>query len=110
MILSVSIPRAIRSLRRPLQITATPPARLTAQVSSALEVVIHLARRDGVRRLEEIALLHRDEEGMLRASTALSVRDGRLEEGPAAAALATRVTAAAQALEAVAPAPRRRPA
>ncbi|HJG92496.1 MAG TPA: TadA family conjugal transfer-associated ATPase [Brachybacterium massiliense] len=83
---------------------------LAAQVSSALEVVIHLARRDGVRRLEEIALLHRDEEGMLRASTALSVRDGRLEEGPAAAALATRVTAAAQALEAVAPAPRRRPA
>ena len=83
---------------------------LAAQVSSALEVVIHLARRDGVRRLEEIALLHRDEEGMLRASTALSVRDGRLEEGPAAAALATRVTAAAQALEAVAPALRRRPA
>ena len=67
---------------------------LAAQVASALEVVIHLARRDGVRVLEEIALLRRDENGMLRTSTALRVRGGRLEEGPAAQALSDRVAGA----------------
>ncbi|GAA4522344.1 TadA family conjugal transfer-associated ATPase [Brachybacterium paraconglomeratum] len=64
---------------------------LAAQVASALEVVVHLARRDGVRVLEEVALLHRGEDGMLRTSTALRIRDHLLEEGPAAQALAERV-------------------
>lgn len=67
---------------------------LAAQVASALEVVIHLGRHDGARVLEEIALLHRGEDGTLRTSTALRVRGGRLVEGPAAAALAQRVSPA----------------
>lgn len=73
---------------------------LAAQVASALEVVVHLARRDGVRVLEEIALLHRGDDGMLRTSTALRLRDGVLEEGPAAQALAERVCAAEPATRA----------
>lgn len=64
---------------------------LAAQVSSALEVVVHLGRRGGVRRLEEIAVLHRDREGMLRATTALRAEEGGLREGPAATALSERL-------------------
>ncbi|GAA1491327.1 TadA family conjugal transfer-associated ATPase [Brachybacterium sacelli] len=64
---------------------------LAAQVASALEVVVHLGRRDGVRALEEIALLHRDRDGMLRATTALRVDEDGLRDGPAAAALAERL-------------------
>ena len=64
---------------------------LAAQVSSALEVVVHLGRRGGVRRLEEIAVLHRDREGMLRATTALRAEEGGLRDGPAATALAERL-------------------
>jgi pilus assembly protein CpaF len=66
---------------------------LAAQVTSALEVVVHLGRAEGRRVLEEIALLGRDDSGMLRARTALRVRQGRLEEGPAAADLAERLGA-----------------
>lgn len=69
---------------------------LAAQVASALEVVVHLARRDGVRTLEEIALLRRDDDGMLRSSTALRRRAGGLEEGPAAQALASRIGGASR--------------
>ncbi|ATG51072.1 secretion system protein E [Brachybacterium vulturis] len=68
-------------------------AALASQVASALEVVVHLGRRGGVRALEEIALLRRGEAGLLEAVTALRVREGRLEEGPAAAALAGRLSA-----------------
>lgn len=61
---------------------------LAAQVTSALRVVVHLSRADGVRRVEEISLLDRDEHGLLRSRTALrSSREGLLE-GPAAAPLA----------------------
>ncbi len=67
-------------------------AALAAQVASALEVIVHLGRRDGVRSLEEIALLHRGEDGMLGTETALRLRDGRLTEGPAAAALSARIS------------------
>lgn len=65
---------------------------LAAQVASALEVVVHLGRRNGARALEEIALLRRGEDGTLHTSSALRVQGGRLEEGPAAAALAERVS------------------
>ncbi|ASK65366.1 secretion system protein E [Brachybacterium avium] len=68
-------------------------AALASQVASALEVVVHLGRRHGVRSLEEIALLQRGETGLLETVTALRVRDGHLEEGPAAAALAGRLSA-----------------
>ena len=64
---------------------------LAAQVASALEVVIHLGRHDGARALEEIALLHRGQDGTRRTATARRVRGGRLAEGPAAASLAQRV-------------------
>lgn len=64
---------------------------LAAQVASALEVVVHLGRRNGARCLEEIALLRRGEDGMLQTETALRLRDGRLAEGPAAAALTARI-------------------
>ncbi|WP_422115554.1 TadA family conjugal transfer-associated ATPase [Brachybacterium sp. UNK5269] len=72
-------------------------AALAAQVASALEVVVHLGRRDGVRALEEIALLRRGEDGMLQAETALRLWDGHLAEGPAAAALTARIGRAAPA-------------
>ncbi|MFC7375245.1 TadA family conjugal transfer-associated ATPase [Brachybacterium sp. GCM10030267] len=64
---------------------------LAAQVGSALEVVVHLGRHDGVRALDEIALLHRDREGTLGATTALRVDGGKLREGPAAGELAARL-------------------
>lgn len=70
---------------------------LAAQVSSALEVVVHLGRREGRRTVEEIALLHRDREGMLRASTALRATAEGLQEGPAAAQLAARLGESSQA-------------
>lgn len=69
-------------------------AALASQVSSALEVVIHLGRRRGVRALEEIALLRRGGDGLLGTVTALRVREGGLEEGPAAAELARRLSSA----------------
>lgn len=64
---------------------------LAAQVASALEVVIQLGRREGCRVLEEIAVLSREEDGTLRASTALRPVGDRLVEGPAAARLAERL-------------------
>jgi pilus assembly protein CpaF len=66
-------------------------AALAAQVASALEVVVHLGRRDGVRVLEEIAVLRRGEDGMLLAETALRAGPDALREGPAAGALAARL-------------------
>lgn len=69
-------------------------AALAAQVGSALEVVLHLGRDLGGRRLEEIALLRRGEDGMLTATTALRTDGDRLLEGPAAAELAARLNPA----------------
>ena len=69
-------------------------AALAAQVASALEVVVHLGRTDGVREVQEIALLERGADGLLRARTALRVHGSRLREGPAAAALAARLAGA----------------
>lgn len=67
-------------------------AALAAQVASALEVVVHLGRHRGVRAVEEIALLRRGDDGLLVSATALRVHEGRLEEGPAAADLAHRLS------------------
>lgn len=64
---------------------------LAAQVSSALEIVLHLGRRDGTRRLEEVALLQRGSDGMLRTSTGLTASADGITEGPAAAELAARL-------------------
>ena len=54
-------------------------------------MVVHLGRRDGVRILEEIAVLRRGEDGMLLAETALRSGADELREGPAAGALAARL-------------------
>src|SRR5699024_1818000 len=43
-------------------------AALASQVASALEVVIHLGRRDGRRALEEVAVLRRGSEGLLETA------------------------------------------
>ncbi|HJB11179.1 MAG TPA: TadA family conjugal transfer-associated ATPase [Candidatus Brachybacterium merdavium] len=68
-------------------------AALAAQVASALEVVIQLGRRHGNRCLTEIALLRRGPDGMLTTSTALTLEDAAVTEGPAAAELASRLAA-----------------
>src|SRR5699024_1309471 len=65
-------------------------AALASQVASALEVVIHLGRRDGRRALEEVAVLRRGSDGLLETATAPRVQEGRRAEGPGAEALARR--------------------
>ena len=83
---------------------------LAAQVSSALEVVLHLGRDGAQRRVEEIALLHRGKDGLLTSTTALRAHADGLVEGPAAAALARRLDAGRASVSpspAVAPARRR---
>lgn len=66
-------------------------AALAAQVASAIEVVIHLGRRNGRRCVEDVALLRRGQDGALTTITVLDHRSGRLREGPAAGALAERL-------------------
>ena len=85
-------------------------AALASQVASALEVVIHLGRRDGRRALEEVAVLRRGSEGLLETATALRVQEGRLEEGPAAESLARRLAGSPSPLTRTASAPRAAPA
>ncbi len=46
-----------------------------AQLAGAVQVVLHLTRRDGVRRLSEIAVLQPGEDGLVRALPAIV--DGR---------------------------------
>lgn len=69
---------------------------LAAQVTSALEVVVHLGRHEGVRRVEEIAVLGRDGAGALVARTALRATAEGILEGPAAGVLADRLAAGAR--------------
>ena len=85
-------------------------AALASQVASALEVVIHLGRRDGRRALEEVAVLRRGSDGLLETATALRVQEGRLEEGPAAESLARRLAGSPSPLTRTAPVPRAAPA
>ncbi len=50
-----------------------------AQLASALRVVVHVARgSDGVRRVDQIGLLGRGDDGWVRAEPAVTFRDGRL--------------------------------
>ncbi|MGP9538529.1 TadA family conjugal transfer-associated ATPase [Brachybacterium sp. AOP43-C2-M15] len=81
---------------------------LASQVASALEVVIHLGRRDGVREVEEIAVLRRGRDGLLTARTALRMHGGGLDEGSAAADLSVRLGAGAVSVPAPRPAVARR--
>jgi pilus assembly protein CpaF len=73
------------------------PAALAAQAASALDVVLHLGREDGVRRLQEIALLRRGADGRLGTVPALDLRAGArrcLEGWPELAARLDRATQA----------------
>jgi pilus assembly protein CpaF len=60
-----------------------------SQLSSAVDLVVHLARdRHGGRRLAEVALPERREDGLVRMVAALRFEQGRAVEGPAAGRLA----------------------
>jgi pilus assembly protein CpaF len=60
-------------------------AALHSQVAAGVQVVVHLTRqRDGLRRLAEVALLSRGDDGLVRTTPALLVpRPGQLVDGPA---------------------------
>lgn len=64
-----------------------------SQLSSAVDVVLHLARdRDGVRRLRQVAVPARRPDGLVAMETALDLpATGPPVPGPAAPRLATRV-------------------
>ena len=76
-------PGSRRSGRSPgLDVTA-----LAAQAGSALDVVVHLRRADGVRRVDRVGLV----DGRMRVVEALAVTDaGALRHGPAWPELAAR--------------------
>ena len=63
---------------------------LAAQASSAIDAVIHLERRDGVRRIAHIATMERDG-GELRAATAIRWTGTGVEQGPGWDRLARRI-------------------
>ena len=65
-----------------------PRAALHAQLASALQVVVHLARGAEGRRIAEICTLQRAESGIVEAHASVRfARDGAIETGPGAAAL-----------------------
>jgi pilus assembly protein CpaF len=49
-----------------------PRDALHSQLASAVDVVLHVGRHDGRRRVEEIAVLHRGEDGFVRARPAVT--------------------------------------
>lgn len=61
-----------------------PREALHAQLASAVDAVLHVGRDpDGRRRLQEVAVLRRDGEGLVQACPALSFGpDGEAEHGP----------------------------
>lgn len=69
-----------------------PRAGAHAQLASAIDAVVHLERRDGVRRVAEVAVPLRDRDGWVSARTAVRFdADGTTHEGPAADALVERL-------------------
>lgn len=59
-----------------------------SQLASGVDLVIHLSRRDGVRRLAEVAVPRRGTSGLVRMEAAVLVRrDGSVAEGPSAGLL-----------------------
>lgn len=59
-----------------------------SQLASGVDLVVHLTRRDGVRRLVEVALPERESSGLVRMEAAVRVRrDGVVVPGPAAGRL-----------------------
>jgi pilus assembly protein CpaF len=70
-----------------------PQAAAHSQMASAIDLVLHLGRgADGGRRVEEVAVLSRDEAGSVRAVPAITFRgDGGVVTHDAADALGTRL-------------------
>lgn len=64
---------------------------LAAQAASALEVVVHLGRPHGRRRIVELAVLERGDDGALRAVPALNLREDVVVTGPGWARLVRRL-------------------
>lgn len=67
------------------------PRALASQAASAVEVVVHLSRRDGGRRVDHIAGLVRAADGLLRSEAVLDVSGDRPLAGPGWAAFAQRI-------------------
>lgn len=67
------------------------PAAVHAQLASAVHVVLHVDRTEDGRRLREVAVLRRGEDGRVRCQTALSGAPGAWRRGPAWAGLAVRL-------------------
>lgn len=64
-------------------------AAVHSQLASALDVVVHLRRDDGVRRLGEIGVVRRQTDGLVEVVPAVAFTpDGVAVEGPGAADLA----------------------
>jgi pilus assembly protein CpaF len=59
-----------------------------SQLAAALDAVVHLTRRDGVRRVAEIAVPQRGDSGLVRMTTAVMLCGDGLVEGPGAGRLA----------------------
>lgn len=60
-----------------------PRAAVHSQLASALDVIVHLGRDDtGVRRLRQLAVLSRAEDGLVRSVPALTFDGGALARGP----------------------------
>jgi pilus assembly protein CpaF len=59
-----------------------------SQLAAALDVVIHLIRRDGVRRVAEVAVPRRSASGLVTMTTAVTLSGDGLVEGPGAERLA----------------------
>lgn len=67
-----------------------PRAAVHSQLASAVDLVVHLQREDGVRRLAEIGVVRRQRDGLVEVAPAVSFdRDGAPAEGPGATHLAT---------------------
>lgn len=66
-------------------------AAVHAQLASAIQVVLHVARGPGPREVREVALLRRDDDGVVRSRAAIAGGPGRWTVGPAVHELAQRL-------------------
>jgi len=65
-----------------------PREAVHSQLAASLDLVIHLARgHDGIRRVQQIAVLQRDPDGLVRCVPAVTAGPDGVEEGPGAARL-----------------------
>jgi pilus assembly protein CpaF len=59
-----------------------------SQLAAALDVVVHLTRREGMRRVAEVAVPQRDRSGLVTMTTAVALAGDDPLEGPGAGRLA----------------------